>query len=194
MLGTQDKIEYVTIPSSSLGKVREQLLQNQHHRCAICNTVIQGDTLNQHVDHQHCFKSEELGVQGAGLIRGVLCRNCNALEGKIWNSIHRFQMTTPNEPVTSRIQWLESLLRYYKHNAQHSQHHPPMLHPKEHRAPKLQKSLYNKILKWYKTQPSSYKKNGDLKPFPKFTGKWSTTLERYYQEFNSSNSSNVQKS
>lgn len=161
--------------------LRQKLLKLQDFKCAICGENIMQNSLNQHVDHQHCFKQEQLGVQGAGLIRGVLCRNCNSLEGKIWNNMHRYQQVDPNNLVGSRIEWLESLVKYYKSNYQHQEQ---VLHPSEKRVPKLMKSGYNKILKCYKQDPSNYKKNGELKSFPKYTGKITQKMLQLIKKYN----------
>lgn len=172
-------MNYKTISQKDLRDLRVQLLEAQNNKCAICQVELGGDNTNQHVDHQHCFKSEELGVNGAGLIRGVLCRNCNALEGKIWNNTHRYGVTNSDNPVDSRIEFLSNLILYYKENYQHKN---PTLHPSEKRIEKIQKSQYNRLLKWYKSQDFAYKRNGEIKPFPKFTGKITPKLEAYMQQ------------
>lgn len=159
--------QFLTITSSELKNVRTKCLEDQHHRCAICGSDLGDDPTNQHVDHQHCLKSDPLGVNGNGLIRGVLCRNCNALEGKIWNNMRRFQACTREDPVNSRVKWLESLLKYYKINLQHKQ---KILHPSEKRKIRLPKSSYNKLKKNFYLDPKNFKRNGDEKPFPKYTG------------------------
>lgn len=162
------------IVPSKLAEVRELCLIRQENRCAICQKELGDDVTNQHVDHQHCFKSETLGENGAGLIRGVLCRNCNALEGKIWNNANRYGAVNPKDPVGSRIKWLKQLVNYYEDNLSITD---PILHPKERRPELLQKSEYNRILKYFKSQKSNYKRNGELKPFPKYTGKWTLKLK-----------------
>lgn len=52
-------------------EVRNALLDEQHGRCAICNRV----PLVACLDHDHV----------SGQVRGVLCRSCNAAEGKMKN-------------------------------------------------------------------------------------------------------------
>lgn len=173
------KQAYKTISPKELKSLREELLQKQDHKCAICGVELYGDALNQHVDHQHCFKSEELGVNGAGLIRGVLCRNCNALEGKIWNNAHRYGVTDCNDPVGSRVEFLKNLIEYYNNNYQHQEN---VLHPSEKRIEKLEKRTYNKLLKWYKSKDFAYKRNGELKAFPKFTGKITPKIRGYMKQ------------
>ena len=178
------------IVPSKLAEVRELCLIRQENRCAICQKELGDDVTNQHVDHQHCFKSETLGENGAGLIRGVLCRNCNALEGKIWNNANRYGAVNPKDPVGSRIKWLKQLVNYYEDNLSITD---PILHPKERRPELLQKSEYNRILKYFKSQKSNYKRNGELKPFPKYTGKWTLKLKelKVLMQANESNSENT---
>ena len=173
-------MNYKSVSSGDLNSIRQDLLKLQDYKCAICGKDLSNEqTSNQHVDHQHLYKSDELGFCGNGLIRGVLCRDCNALEGKIWNNLHRFGKSDKSNPVESRIEWLSNLLEYYKkpHYAK-----DPILHPKEKRAEKLGKAQYNKILKWYKTKDFAYKRNGDLKPFPKYTSKISAKMGNYMNQ------------
>lgn len=157
------------IKQSQLKDLRKKILQHQNNKCALCLTDLSKDPKNQNVDHQHCTKSEELGVNGAGLIRGVLCRNCNALEGKFWNNSKRYGLVDNDDPIGSRIDWILNLLQYYKHNYQEVE---KVLHPSERRVQKMSKTEYNKLKKWYLEQSSSYKKDGTLKPFYVYTGKW----------------------
>ena len=67
-------------------KTKEELLKNQDGKCAICGKEI---SLSEAVlDHQHKNKRSDVnGVIGNGLIRGVLCRDCNCMEGKVWNNL-----------------------------------------------------------------------------------------------------------
>lgn len=57
--------------------VREDLASKQGNRCGLCKTVMTPDM--QVLDHNHT----------TGAIRGVLCRNCNGIEGKIYNLANR---------------------------------------------------------------------------------------------------------
>lgn len=56
--------------------LRERLLSEQGHLCALCSEPIEGDAV---LDHDH----------SSGLIRCVLHRGCNALLGKIENNMAR---------------------------------------------------------------------------------------------------------
>jgi len=42
------------------------------------------------VDHQHKTKTEELGKNGAGMIRGAIHRQANTIEGKFVNAFRRY--------------------------------------------------------------------------------------------------------
>lgn len=164
------------ILTKDIKTLRETILESQGNKCKICGVSLPHGSDVGALDHQHLFKSEELGVNGAGLIRGVLCRDCNALEGKIWNSTHRYGKSVATDPVQSRIGWLESLVEYYKESINGSGE--GILHPKERRIPVLQKSEFNRLMKHYKEQPQNYKRDGSLKAPPKYTGRWSKTLEQ----------------
>lgn len=168
-------MDYQEITNSQISQIRSRLLESQGFKCAICEKDLDPkDTGNCNVDHQHLFKSEELGVNGNGLIRGVLCRDCNALEGKIWNAIHRFHSERVlGNPVEGRKDIIKRILGYWENNFQSEER---ILHPKEKRIERIGKSEYNRIFKFYKTLPSSYKKNGDLKDFPRFSGQWTQKL------------------
>lgn len=177
---------YKSVSSGDLNSIRQELLKLQDYKCAICGKDLSNEqTNNQHVDHQHLYKSDELGYCGNGLIRGVLCRDCNALEGKIWNNLHRFGKSDKSDPVESRKDWLIKLIDYYNNPYYDSN---PILHPKERRPEKLQKSEYNKILKWYKQQAFAYKRNGEMKPFPAYTGKMSDKIKKYQEQMYGANS------
>ena len=88
--------------------IKEQILHKHGNKCAICGKTI---TLEEAVlDHQHKNKNSDANIiNGNGLVRGVLCRECNLVEGKIWNNLKRFkQFTTTGE----RLIWLTQLSEY----------------------------------------------------------------------------------
>ena len=90
------------------------------------------------------------GENGAGLIRGLLCSNCNVFLGKIENNHKRYC-------VKDLIQWLRNCADYLE------QPNLPYLHPKEsfRLKEKISKSDYNKIVKYLK-------QNGKNKKIPKY--------------------------
>jgi len=70
------------IKYKDLSKIKQQLLKKQRYRCAIC-----GDDLKQFESRDICVDHEHFGE---GRIRSVLCRRCNAVEGKLYNVYKRY--------------------------------------------------------------------------------------------------------
>lgn len=61
--------------------LKHKLLKKQKYKCKICGIDLSNtESKGIHVDHQH---------YGDKLIRAVLCRRCNAVEGKMYNSYIR---------------------------------------------------------------------------------------------------------
>lgn len=157
------------LKSSEIASVRATILKEQGYRCPLCGKEItEKDKIT--LDHQHKVrKSDPNGVDGNGQIRGVLCLECNALEGKIYNACTRFLHQPTKE---QRIQFLLNLVAYYQ------QEPYPLIHPSEvPPEPKLSKRNFNKLKKLYE---SKYHKPLE---FPK-SGKMVKKLEPLYKEFN----------
>ena len=144
--------------------IRKQILEEQGYKCPLCGkTISENDRIT--LDHQHKYrKSDENGVDGNGLVRGVLCSDCNVTEGKLHNAMARFL----NQPTKEqRIEWLENLIKYYKKEPY------PYVHPTEVEKPKqLSKRNFNKLNKLC---------DGKLE-FPK-SGKMTKPLQKLYEEF-----------
>jgi len=54
--------------------IRERLSLEQGRRCKVCDVALGGD-IRACLDHDH----------RTGVVRDVLCQNCNGIEGKIFN-------------------------------------------------------------------------------------------------------------
>ena len=156
--------------SKDVKSLKQILLEKQGYRCAICGKKLTLE--NSVLDHQHKNrKSDPNGINGDGLIRGVLCSNCNLTEGKIWNATKRFQGA---RTVQDRIIWLQKLIKYYQ------QEPYPYIHPTEvKKEPDLSKKNFNKLAKLYKEK---YPKKKPLE-YPK-SKKMTKGLESLYKEFN----------
>jgi Recombination endonuclease VII len=143
------EIEYIQLRQKDIPVYRERIAEEQNFVCAICiGPLVSGASL----DHQHKTKAETIGVNGAGLIRGVLCRDCNVFEGKIWNNSKRFGK------FDDLPQFLRNLADYLEKD------NYPYIHPRE--APQVQKvskRQYNKLVKAYSDQTALKAK---LPPFP----------------------------
>ena len=70
------------LKGSEVKELREKILKKQGYRCAICGKELTLE--NSVLDHQHKQrKSDKNGVNGDGLVRGVICQEDNLSEGKI---------------------------------------------------------------------------------------------------------------
>ena len=104
--------DLVRLKTTEIKTLREKLANEQGNVCPLCGKPLTEPCL----DHQHKRrKTDEPGVDGAGLVRGVLCRDCNALEGRIWNAMDRHLQP---ETVKDRVQFLKNLIFYYNKEPQ----------------------------------------------------------------------------
>ena len=133
MLNTSD---YIFVKTTEVPKIRQDLLEKQGYFCPLCGKKIEDAVL----DHQHRLrKAQTLGEDGAGMIRGVLCRQCNALEGKVWNAMNRYLQPKNKD---ERVIWLQNLVEYL------SKKPTNLVHPSERApAPKISKRQYNRLVK-----------------------------------------------
>lgn len=143
------------LKSGDISHIRDTILEEQNNKCVLCNNEITEDT-GVSLDHQHMKKSETIGEDGAGLVRGVLCRACNVWEGKIWNNTLRYRQP---KDVQDRIEMLQALIDYYKKDNYELIH--PSERPKER---KVSKRNYNKVKKVYEGRRKfpEYPKSGKL--------------------------------
>ena len=161
---------YEQLTQSKIKDLREEILKKQNFKCAICGkdiSYLEGVSL----DLQHRIsKSQEIGDDGAGLIRGVLCRDCNTYEGKIHNNGIRYKQL---KTVQSRINRLRNLIKYYE------QEKYPYIHPTEKVKPKdVSKFNFNKMIKLFKEKYPKRK----VPSYPK-SKKLTVQLKKLFDEF-----------
>ena len=95
------------LKTSEVAPVRERLMLRQDHKCAGCGKSFKGRAAKKPaLDHCHT----------TGRIRGVLCLNCNQLEGKLKNISRRAMKDDPEK-------WLLTMLENWR------QPSLPLLHP-----------------------------------------------------------------
>ena len=150
--------ELIQLKDKDIASLREKLLKEQDYKCLISGKDITNETGNS-LDHQHKFLSETNGVDGAGCIRGVLSREMNVLEGKIWNNTSRHLQP---KNVQERIEFLENLIEFYKRGTLN------YIHPSEKvKEQTVSKRNYNQLAKQYglsgiKRKFPNYPKSGKL--------------------------------
>jgi hypothetical protein len=97
-----DEIQIHRIKAKDVPEYRERLLEQQNHLCPLCGGSLDPEaSKNPALDHCHV----------TGFLRDVLCINCNAMEGKVFNLAQRAKGDlTPQ-------QWLQNLIEYYHRHA-----------------------------------------------------------------------------
>lgn len=131
---------FIKLTNKEFKALRKKQWLNQNKRCPILNQVIHYSEAV--FDHKHKTKKEPIGVDGKGLLRGVIHNQANIMEGKITNTYKRYGLNKfiPLPELLRRIaDYLED---------------PPMkqkyIHPKElPKKERLKKSDFNKICKYY---------------------------------------------
>lgn len=94
-----------------VGPARDILLKTQAGLCPLCEGKMGLGKKQPVLDHDH----------STGFLRDVLCRNCNGIEGKVFNLARRAKHNLTVE------QWLSNLLAYY--DTHKSPKHGGVLHP-----------------------------------------------------------------
>ena len=140
------------LKAKDLKKFRSFVLKKQKGKCLICGNKPKRPCL----DHSHKKR-----IKGTGLVRGVVCSNCNIMIAKAENNCTRYGFSQEVLP-----QILRSIANYLERP------HLPYVHPSE--APpkkKLTKKSYNhmaRILKEKGYKVPEYSKSGTLtKPLEK---------------------------
>lgn len=170
-LWKQSNNEPVQLTQRNVKELRDLILQAQNYKCAICGNLIDlEDTNDASLDHQHKNKQSDTFEDGNGLIRGVLCRACNSIEGKFWNASKRF-MKFKNEK--ERIEWLKKLVEYYESPKY------PFIHPSEKIKEKsLSKRNFNLMITQFKKKYQKKK----LPQYPK-SSKPTKRIIELFEEF-----------
>lgn len=165
--------ELYQMKSTEIKDVRTLLLEKQNYKCALCGKDLRNEDLIA-LDHQHKNKkADPNGVNGDGLIRGVLCSACNCSEGKIFNSTKRYQGA---KTIEDRIRFLELLIKYYSKKPYN------LIHPNEKiKDPNVAKSQFNKLIRAIKKDSESKLKK--LPEYPK-SGQLTIKLKDLFAKYN----------
>lgn len=94
------------VTATKIKAVVMRLLPLQKYTCPLCHGSLRATSKRQPVlDHCHT----------TGRIRDVLCRNCNGMEGKVFNLARRSK-----GKLTEKV-WLANVVRYW-HRHEQNQH------------------------------------------------------------------------
>lgn len=110
------------LKQSQLRAYREDKASKQNNRCAICKTIITPEM--QVMDHNHT----------TGVLRDVLCRNCNGMEGKIKNLANR------GKRIHTPEWYLQQIIAYWE---KHSTPQSDLMYP-THKTDEDKRLLRNK--------------------------------------------------
>lgn len=112
------------LKTTEVAAIRQQLYIRQGGICPLCKTKIPR-LPDACLDHDH----------DSGLIRAVLCRNCNGVEGKIRNLVRRARRGMPYEEYLNRVGL------YWKAFGEHNPHR--LYHP-THRTADEKREIRNR--------------------------------------------------
>lgn len=140
----------------------------------ICPILKQEITYDRAVfDHKHKIKSEKIGENGKGLLRGVIHNQANVIEGKIVKLYKRYGL--------HKFILLPELLRNIADYIENPPMKPEYVHPSERPKPKkLGKRDFNRICKYYFQM---YPKRKMILMYPK-SGKMSKELSQMLEKAN----------
>jgi len=142
------KKNYIQLEVGQIPEFRKAIHIEQNMICPICESYTEHKDTT--LDHQHKLnQSEPLGKNGAGCLRGTLCRLCNTFEGRIWNNFTRlgFHKRVPKgaNPIEYRVKLLRNLADYLESGTYN------YIHPSEKpKLSKMGKMIFNRINKAYK--------------------------------------------
>jgi len=154
-----------TLKQTDLKPLREKLHDEQHGICPILKQEF--DVEEMVIDHQHKKKSDPIGENGGGLVRGCIHNQANVIEGKITNTYKRYGL----HKFISLPELLRNLADYLERD------NLPYIHPSEIEKPKkLKKHSYNALKR-------AYVGRAKFPAYPK-SGKLTAPLKRLYERFN----------
>lgn len=153
---------WIQLENKDIASFREKALKDQKGKCGICGTS-HPDTVWVG-DHSHAK-----GFGGTGLFRGVLCRNCNSLEGKIVRALRRFGVK-----IEHLADWLRNLANWL------DKPHYPLIHPTEKPRIKLNKTQFKGLQEYVKLTYNRVIK------YP-IKGLLNKRQEEYYKEYKENN-------
>ena len=147
-------MELIQMNEKMLKEYRESEASKQNNICPICKKKRLDNEWT--VDHQHKAKDAINGVDGNGMVRGVICFMCNSTEGRMLSKFKRSGLANQ----ISYVEFLRNLADYLEKPTTN------YIHPSEKiKERKLSKQAFNKIRKLYikdypRRKPIEFPKSG----------------------------------
>lgn len=113
------------IKTKDIPDVKQDLLEKQNYLCGICGNDLSGYQ-GRDICLDHCHTT--------GHIRGVLCRNCNGVEGKVYKLANRAKQGH------AILVWLKRMIKYVE---KHQKTPSGIIHP-THKTEDEKRLLRNK--------------------------------------------------
>tara|TARA_B100001996_G_C18334622_1_gene467729 strand:+ start:68 stop:565 length:498 start_codon:yes stop_codon:yes gene_type:complete len=133
-------MDLIQLEQKDLKEFKRRLHESQGYICPILKMYFPVEQMA--VDHKHKRKDDPIGIEGNGLVRGVIMKDANRFEGKVLSYFVRYGLAKYVDLPT----YLRNLADYIEE--------PPCeqiyIHPKEKKKEKLGKRIFNKINKEYK--------------------------------------------
>jgi len=127
----------IRLKQKDLPEIKKDILREQGYRCLLCRVDLRKvDSRNICCDH--CHKS--------GYVRGVLCRNCNGILGKVEN------LATRAKKDITHLSWLENAVSFLQSHSKAPVY--PYIHP-SHKTEAQKRALRNKRAKARRKNGSS---------------------------------------
>lgn len=175
----QELSAFKIIKPQELNALRAKLHEEQDEICPILKLKLPIESMV--LDHEHRKNRQQpIGENGAGLIRGVIQRHANALEGKISNAWRRYGMDRYDITISD---FLRNLADYL------DRPNTDIIYPSELPRPKIiKKSCYNKLVKAidgkqkipdYRVDGKGNNKQKMTKSFEKLFVKYEIEVEYY---------------
>ena len=158
-------MKLIQIQNKDLRAWRRQQWIKQKRKCAVTGLPL--SFKDSVVDHCHKTKVEIAGVNGKGLIRGVIHKNINQLEGKISNVYQRYGLKN----IASLPEILRGLANYLENPPVNDCLHPSCVSKIKRK--KLSKSDIKRVYKYWKQM---YGKRKLPKPTNSVTKQWANYI------------------
>ena len=133
-------MEFIQLEQKDLQDFKQKLHESQQNICPILKMYFPAEQMA--VDHKHKRKDDTIGIDGNGLVRGVIMKDANRFEGKVLSYFIRYGLAK----YIDLPAYLRNLADYIEN--------PPCeqkyIHPSEkEKIKKLGKRVFNKIKKEY---------------------------------------------